>query len=121
MTVRWKPLLIMSGLFLAVALVGVVAITLSLVPRSAQGILKRARAARQSQRFADSEIYYKQVLQLEAKNAGRPRRNRRHVFRLVAIGTSGETAATPWRTARPLYQRGQVQQVRNSRKTRTAR
>ena len=68
MTVRWKPLLIMSGLFLAVALVGVVAITVTLVPRSAQGILKRARAARQSQRFADAEIYYKQVLQLEAKN-----------------------------------------------------
>ena len=69
MTVRWKPLLIMSGLFLAVALVGVVAITVTLVPRSAPGILKRARAARQTQRFADAEIYYKQVLQLEAKNA----------------------------------------------------
>ena len=69
MTVRWKPLLIMSGLFLAVALVGVVAITVTLVPRSAQGILKRARAAGQTQRFADAEIYYKQVLQLEAKNA----------------------------------------------------
>ena len=37
MTVRWKPLLIMSGLFLAVALVGVVAITVTLVPRSAPG------------------------------------------------------------------------------------
>jgi tetratricopeptide (TPR) repeat protein len=69
MTVRWKPLLIMSGLFLAVALVGVVAITVTLVPRSASGILKRARAARETQRFADAEIYYKQVLQLEAKNA----------------------------------------------------
>src|SRR5262245_43227237 len=69
MTVRWKPLLIMSGLFLTVALVGVVAITVSLFPRSAHGILKRARATAQSQRFADAEIYYKQVLQLEPKNA----------------------------------------------------
>src|SRR5262245_2696526 len=69
MTVRSNRRLIMSGLFLAVALVGVVAITITLVPRSAQGILKRARAAGQSQRFADAEIYYKQVLQLEAKNA----------------------------------------------------
>ncbi len=43
MTVRWKPLLVLSGLFLVVALVGVVAITLSLVPRSSQGILKMAR------------------------------------------------------------------------------
>ncbi len=36
MTVRWKPLLILSGLFVAVALVGVVAITVTLVPRSSQ-------------------------------------------------------------------------------------
>src|ERR1017187_6598889 len=69
MTVRWKPLLILSGLFLAVAVVGVIAITMTLVPRSSQGILKRARAARQAERFEDAEIYYKQVLQLEAKNA----------------------------------------------------
>ncbi len=69
MTVRWKPLLILSGLFLAVALVGVVAITLTLVPRSTKGILTRARAARDAGRFDDAEIYYKQALQLEAKNA----------------------------------------------------
>jgi cellulose synthase operon protein C len=69
MTVRWKPLLILSGLFLAVALVGVVAITLTLVPRSAQGILARARSAREAGRFDDAEIYFKQALQLEAKNA----------------------------------------------------
>ena len=69
MTVRWKPLMILSGLFLAVALVGVVAITLTLVPRSSRGILSRARAARDASRFENAEIYYKQVLQLEAKNA----------------------------------------------------
>ena len=33
MTVRWKPLVILSGLFLIVGLIGVVAITLTLVPR----------------------------------------------------------------------------------------
>jgi len=69
MTVRWKPLLILSGLFLVVALVGVVAITIALVPRSSQGILKMARGAREAGRFENSEIYYKQALQLEAKNA----------------------------------------------------
>ncbi len=69
MTVRWKPLLVLSGLFLVVALVGVVAITLSLVPRSSQGILKMARGAREAGRFENSEIYYKQALQLEPKNA----------------------------------------------------
>ena len=31
MTVRWKPLLIMSGLFLVVAVVGVVVMTVTLV------------------------------------------------------------------------------------------
>ena len=54
---------------MAVALVGVVAITVTLVPRSSEGIMKRARAAREARRFADAEIYYKQVLQLEPKNA----------------------------------------------------
>ena len=39
MTVRWKPLVILSGLFLLVALIGVVAITLTLVPRSSQSFL----------------------------------------------------------------------------------
>jgi cellulose synthase operon protein C len=69
MTVRWKPLLILSGLFLVVGLVGVVAIVLALVPRSSQGILKMARGAREAGRFENSEIYYKQALQLEPKNA----------------------------------------------------
>jgi cellulose synthase operon protein C len=69
MTVRWKPLLILSGVFVVVLLVGVVVIMLALVPRSSQGILKMARGAREAGRFENSEIYYKQALQLEAKNA----------------------------------------------------
>ena len=69
MTVRWKPLFVLSGLFVAVALIGVVAITVTLVPGSTQGMLKRAQAAREANRFADAEIYYKKALQLEAKNA----------------------------------------------------
>ncbi len=68
MTVRWKPLFVLSGLFVAVALVGVVAITVTLVPQSSQGMLKRAQAARVANRFPDAEIYYKKALQLEAKN-----------------------------------------------------
>jgi predicted Zn-dependent protease len=69
MTVRWKPLLVLSGLFLAVALIGVIAIVLTLGPSSSQSILSRARAARHANRYEDAEIYYKQALQLEAKNA----------------------------------------------------
>src|SRR5262249_49315163 len=69
MTVRWKPLMILSGLFLAVALVGVIAITAAMMPRSSQGILKVAKAARDAGRFQDAEIYYKQALQAEPRNA----------------------------------------------------
>ena len=69
MTVRWKPLMILSGLFLVVALVGVIAITAAMMPKSSQGILKVARAAREAGRFPDAEIYYKQALQAEPRNA----------------------------------------------------
>jgi tetratricopeptide (TPR) repeat protein len=69
MTVRWKPLLILSGLFLAVALVGVVAIAVTLVPRSSQGILKLAKAAREAGRYEAAEIHYRQALQVEPKSA----------------------------------------------------
>ncbi len=69
MTVRWKPLLVLSALFLVVGLIGVVAITITLAPKSAQGIVKKARAARDSGRYEDADIYFKQALQLEPKNA----------------------------------------------------
>jgi tetratricopeptide (TPR) repeat protein len=69
MTVRWKPLLILSGLFLLVAVVGVIAMAWTLVPRSSQGILKQARTAAATGRFEDAEIYYKQALQIDSKSA----------------------------------------------------
>jgi len=69
MTVRWKPLLILSGLFFVVAVVGVVTMAWTLMPRSAEAVLKQARSARSAGRFADAEIHYKQALQLEPKNA----------------------------------------------------
>ena len=69
MTVRWKPLLILAGVFSFVAVVGVIAIAWSLVPRSAQGVLKQARTAAAAGRYEDAEIYFKQALQYEAKSA----------------------------------------------------
>ena len=69
MTVRWKPLVILSGLFLLVGLIGVVAITLTLVPRSSQSFLRRARMAHDAGRFEEAEIDFKQALQLDAKDA----------------------------------------------------
>ena len=52
--------MILSGLFLVVALAVVVTIV-AMMPRSSQGILKLARAASQAGRFKDAEIYYKQA------------------------------------------------------------
>jgi cellulose synthase operon protein C len=69
MTVRWKPLLFLSGVFLVVGLIGVVAITLTLGPRSSQDILRRARVAREAGRFENAEIYFKQALQHDSKSA----------------------------------------------------
>ncbi len=69
MTVRWKPLLILSGVFSLVAVVGVIAMAWSLVPRSAQGILKQARTAAAAGRFDDAVIYFKQALQYDARSA----------------------------------------------------
>ncbi|MGO9814037.1 MAG: tetratricopeptide repeat protein, partial [Isosphaeraceae bacterium] len=69
MTVRWKPLLILSGVFSLVAVVGVIAMAWSLVPRSAQGVLKQARTAAAASRFDDAVIYFKQALQYDARSA----------------------------------------------------
>ena len=69
MTVRWKPLLVLTGLFFVVAIVGLIAMTATLIPRSAQRVLKQARAAAGAGRYEDAEIYYKQALQFDAKSS----------------------------------------------------
>ena len=69
MTVRWKPLLVLSGVFSVVAVVGVIAMAWSLVPRSAQGVLKQARTAAAAGRFDDAVIYFKQALQYDGRSA----------------------------------------------------
>jgi tetratricopeptide (TPR) repeat protein len=69
MTVRWKPLLILSGLFFVVAVIGVIAMVWALVPRSTQGVLKQARTATAEGRYENAEIYYKQALQIDPRSA----------------------------------------------------
>ena len=69
MTVRWKPLVFLSGVFLIVGLIGVAAIILTLVPRTSQDSLKWARTSREAGRFEDAEIYFKQALQKAPKDA----------------------------------------------------
>ena len=67
MTVRWKPLLLLSGLFAVIALVGVIAMAFTLIP---QGRGRHpARGPRGSRRAVrEGEIYYKQARQMDGKN-----------------------------------------------------
>ena len=68
MTVRWKPLLILSGVFAFIAVVGVVAITYAMKPHGSAGMLRDARALRAAKRYADADIVYRRALQVEEKN-----------------------------------------------------
>ena len=69
MTVRWKPLLLLSGLFVAVALGGLVAFTMHRGPGGTGGILAKARAERQAKRFAEAEVEYRRALQITPSDA----------------------------------------------------
>ncbi len=68
MTVRWKPLLILSGLFVVVALGGLFAFTLVRGNRSTESILAKARTERQSKRYDEAEIDFKRALQQDGRN-----------------------------------------------------
>jgi tetratricopeptide (TPR) repeat protein len=68
MTVRWKPLLVLSGLFLVIAVVGVIAMAYTLVPRGADDILPQARAERNAKEYEKALIQYKRALQQDGQN-----------------------------------------------------
>ena len=61
MTVRWKPLMILSGLFVVVALMGVMAMAFVLAPRTDPMVL--ARKERATRNYKHAEIHFKQALQ----------------------------------------------------------
>jgi len=67
MTVRWKPLLVLSGVFAAIAVLGLIAMAITLSPGGVTEILARARAERLAKRFGDAEIDYKRALQIDGK------------------------------------------------------
>src|SRR3954451_24802334 len=69
MTVRWKPLLILTGLFVVIAVVGVIAMAYTLVPRGSADILPVARAERAARRYDNAELHYRRALQQDGKNA----------------------------------------------------
>ncbi|HEV3165291.1 MAG TPA: tetratricopeptide repeat protein [Isosphaeraceae bacterium] len=66
MTVRWKPLIVLSGLFLVIALLGVMAMAIVLAPRA--NALQSARNDREAKNYKHAEIHYKQALQKDGKN-----------------------------------------------------
>jgi len=69
MTVRWKPLLVLSGLFAVIAVVGLAAIAYTMRPRGSAQILPQARAGRAAGRFDHAQIHYRRALQADPRNA----------------------------------------------------
>ena len=67
MTVRWKPLIVLTGLFLVVAVMSLLAFAFAL-PGKADDFLPKARADAKAKRFAYAEIQYRRALQVEPKN-----------------------------------------------------
>jgi predicted Zn-dependent protease len=68
MSVRWKPLIILSGLFLIIAVFGLLAITMDLAPGGAE-ILPKARAEWKAGRYASAQIHFLRALQKDPRNA----------------------------------------------------
>ena len=68
MTVRWKPLIVLTGLFLVVAAMGLLAFAFAL-PRNSGDLLKKARGYAKEKRFDYAQIQYRQALQADPKNA----------------------------------------------------
>jgi cellulose synthase operon protein C len=69
MTVRWKPLILLSVLFLIVGVMGVIAITAALLPGRSSDLRALARAEWKAKRFEKAQIQFKRALQVDPKNA----------------------------------------------------
>ena len=69
MTVRWKPLLVLSGLFLVTAVMGLMAIVYAMMPRGSADLLGLARADRQAHKYDNAVVQYRRALQKDGKDA----------------------------------------------------
>jgi len=69
MTVRWKPLLILSGLFVVVALVGLMTIATVMGSRSSADFIARARKERQGKQYEKAQLDYQIALKQDGRNA----------------------------------------------------
>jgi len=70
MTVRWKPLLVLSGLFLVTAVMGLMAIVYAMMPRGSADLLGLARADRRAHKYDNAVVQYRRALQKDGKDAG---------------------------------------------------
>lgn len=68
MTVRWKPLLILSGVFVVIAAIGLLAFSYSM-NSGAQDLVELARAAKASGQLNEAVIHYRRALQREPRAA----------------------------------------------------
>lgn len=69
MTVRWKPLLILSGLFVVVAIAGLMTIATVMGSRKSSDFVARARAERQAKEFEKAKLDYQIALKSDNRNA----------------------------------------------------
>jgi tetratricopeptide (TPR) repeat protein len=69
MSVRWKPLVILSGLFATLAVAGFLVFFLVFSTPDLADILAQARGAREKGDYEAAKIYYLQAIQLDGKNA----------------------------------------------------
>ena len=68
MTVRWKPLMFLSGLFVVIGVLGVLAIGRALMNNRATDLLPLARSERAAKQYARAEIQYRKAIQSDPKN-----------------------------------------------------
>ncbi len=69
MSVRWKPMILLSVLFVLVAALGLMAIMSALVPGGAQEILPLARAEVKAKKYDRAKIQFERALQRDPKDA----------------------------------------------------
>ena len=69
MTVRWKPLLILSGLFVVVALAGLMTIATVMGSRGSSDFIARARAERKAKEYEKAKLDFQIALKTENRNA----------------------------------------------------
>ena len=98
MTVRWKPLVIVSGVFLVVGLIGVVAITLTMVPALAAGHPEAGPRRSRGWALRERRDLFQASASARAQERGDPRGIRR-LFIATGPSSAGRQDGCPRRRA----------------------